>query len=284
MVSWSHKKTTLSIRHHDGTAGDEIVEDVVGESVLPKREDLALPMRVVGVRLVQHNRHEGPDVVHSSVLSVESGDVISIEGGLRCERRSLMVDRRMGEDETLRGGHLGSQGYAHGTLVLQGEGRSSLALLRGSHDGLDGGDGGDQRGVGGERRRGRDDVVLGGYNEGGKAQRGASAPLLRCGRRRRCVGEGPEAGDVGGPPTTSSLRGTKPAREGPTLRGAARSLAKRCWSGMTSRGGQVDRIEGGHQHSGTRGQGRGGDGHARVDRRGDQVGDARGQGHVSGRA
>jgi hypothetical protein len=53
---------------------------------------------------------------------------------------------------------------------------------------------------------------------------------------------------------------------------------------MTSRGGQVDRIEGGHQHSGTRGQGRGGDGHARVDRRGDQVGDARGQGHVSGRA
>ena len=42
-----------------------------------------------------------------------------------------MVYRRMGEDETLRGGHLGRQGYAHCTLVLQGEGRGTLALLRG---------------------------------------------------------------------------------------------------------------------------------------------------------
>jgi hypothetical protein len=38
-----------------------------------------------------------------------------------------------GEDETMRGSHLGGQGGAHGTLLLQGEGRSALALLRGSH-------------------------------------------------------------------------------------------------------------------------------------------------------
>jgi hypothetical protein len=67
-------------------------------------------------------------------LSVESGDVVGVEsrGGLGCERR-------MTEDEALRGGHLGGQSSAHGMLVLQGEGRGALALLRGSHDGLDGG-------------------------------------------------------------------------------------------------------------------------------------------------
>jgi hypothetical protein len=63
-----------------------------------------------------------------------------------------MGDRRMDEDEVLRGGHLGGQGGVHGTLLLLGEGRGALALLRGSHDDLDGGDGGNQCGVGGGRR------------------------------------------------------------------------------------------------------------------------------------
>jgi hypothetical protein len=57
--------------------GDKVV---VGESVPPKREkDLTPPTRVVGGRRVQHNRHEGPYVVYSGGLSVESGDVVDVE-------------------------------------------------------------------------------------------------------------------------------------------------------------------------------------------------------------
>jgi hypothetical protein len=102
--------------------GDEVVEDVVGESIPPKHEDLTPPTRVVGGRRVQHNGHEGPNVVHPGGLSVESGDMVSVEsrgeGGLESDRRSLMSDRKMAEDEALRGGHLGGQGGAHGMLLL----------------------------------------------------------------------------------------------------------------------------------------------------------------------
>jgi hypothetical protein len=49
-------------------------------------------------------------------------------------------------DEVLRGGQLSGQGGARGLLMLQGQGHSTLALLGGSNDSLDGGDGGDERG------------------------------------------------------------------------------------------------------------------------------------------
>jgi hypothetical protein len=42
-----------------------------------------------------------------------------------------MDDRRRAVDEMLRGGHLGSQSGAHGTLLFQGEGRGALGCLRG---------------------------------------------------------------------------------------------------------------------------------------------------------
>jgi hypothetical protein len=48
-------------------------------------------------------------------------------------------------------GHLCGQSGAHGTLLLHGVGRGAHALLRGSEGSLDGGNGGDQRGVGGWR-------------------------------------------------------------------------------------------------------------------------------------
>jgi hypothetical protein len=89
-----------------------------------------------------------------------------------------MGDRRMAESEALCSGHLGGQGGADGTLLLQGEGRGALALLRGSHDGLDGGDGGDQRGVGGGRRGSPSGVcnkrARGGEARGGCRQKRAS--------------------------------------------------------------------------------------------------------------
>jgi hypothetical protein len=113
-----------------------------------------LPSLVVSGRWVQHNRHEGPYVVHSGGLSVESCDVVDVEsrgeGGLRRDRRNLKGDWRMAEDEALCGGHLGSQGSANGTILLLNEGRG--ALLRGSHGGLDGGNGGDQCRDGGGRQ------------------------------------------------------------------------------------------------------------------------------------
>jgi hypothetical protein len=55
-----------------------------------------------------------------------------------------MGDWRVAEDEAMRGGHLGGQGGAHGTLFLHDHGRGVLALLGGVHGCLDGGDGRDQ--------------------------------------------------------------------------------------------------------------------------------------------
>jgi hypothetical protein len=55
--------------------------------------------------------------------------------------------------------HLSSQGGAHGALLLQGEGRGTLALLGDNDDRLDGGDDRNQHEGGGWRsRRGCDDV------------------------------------------------------------------------------------------------------------------------------
>eukprot|EP00267_Zea_mays_P053402 XP_020406523.1 uncharacterized protein LOC109945124 [Zea mays] len=162
---------------------------------MPQREkDLSSPTRVVGRRRIQHHRHEGPDVVQSSGLSVESSDEVSVEirgeGVLRGFHRG---DRRATE-EALRGGHLGGQSGTQGTLSLQGEGGGALALPRGRHCGLDRSEGADERGVGGGEYEGRDGVASGWGSEGGKTRRGAAAQ----GQRGSDV-EWPEAGDVGGP-------------------------------------------------------------------------------------
>lgn len=58
------------------------------------------------------------------------------EGGLGSERRAV--------DETSRDGHLGSQSSTQDTLLLPGEGRGALVLLRGDQGDLDSGDGGGQ--------------------------------------------------------------------------------------------------------------------------------------------
>jgi hypothetical protein len=222
---------------------------VVGESLPPKHEkDLTRPTRVVGGRRVQHNGHEGSDVVQSGGLGVESRDVVGVEsraeGGLTCERRNLMIDRRMAKDEVLRGGHLGGQGYAHGMLMLQGEGRGVLALLRGSHDGLDGGDSSDQRGVGGGRHGGHDDVGPGGCSEGKRDEE----PQRCCwDGRRRCVGEGPEAGDVGGPANNElamGAMGNEAGQGGLALRGQPGVRQGGAGPGRCTRGGQADRSKG----------------------------------------
>ena len=127
----------------------EVVEDVIGEGIPPQsEEDLSSPTGVVGGRRVQHHGHEGPDVVKSGGLSVESTDVVDVEAsggdGLRNRRGVLTSDRRAAEEEALRGGHLGGQSGAQGTFVLQGEGRGTLTLPRGSHSGLDRSEGGDE--------------------------------------------------------------------------------------------------------------------------------------------
>jgi hypothetical protein len=63
-------------------------------------------------------------------------------------------------EEALRGGHLGGQSGAQGTLSLQGEGGG--ALPRGCHCGLDRSEGADERGVGGGECGGHDGVAPGG--------------------------------------------------------------------------------------------------------------------------
>ena len=64
----------------------------------------------------------------------------------------------MAEKETLDVGQLSGQGMTHSALLLPGEGRNALALLRSGHSGLDGGEDGDQRGVGGRHRGGPGDI------------------------------------------------------------------------------------------------------------------------------
>ena len=105
---------------------------------------------------------EGPDVVQSCGLSVESSDEVGVEvrgeGILRGFRRG----GRRAAEEALRGGHLGGQSGAQGMLSLQSEGGGALALPRGRHNGLDRSEGVDERGVGGGECGGRDGVAPGG--------------------------------------------------------------------------------------------------------------------------
>jgi hypothetical protein len=124
--------------------------------------------------------------VESDILCVEGGDVVGVEsrgeGDLESGRRGLTDDRRMPEDEVLRG-----QGDAHGPLLLQSEGRSALLLLRGSRSDLDRGDDCDQRGIGG-----------GGHRRGsgeGEARWGSTRAQLRGGDGS---GKRSEVVDVGG--------------------------------------------------------------------------------------
>jgi hypothetical protein len=57
-------------------------EDVIVEDEPPQREkDLSSPAGVVGRRRIQHHGHEGPDVVQTCGLSVESSDEVSVDVG-----------------------------------------------------------------------------------------------------------------------------------------------------------------------------------------------------------
>jgi hypothetical protein len=79
-----------------------VVEDMIGEDVPPQCEkDLSSPTGVVFGRQVQHNGHEGSDVVHSGGLSMESSDVVGVEArggkGLWVHQGVLMSDRLAAE-------------------------------------------------------------------------------------------------------------------------------------------------------------------------------------------
>jgi hypothetical protein len=52
-----------------------------------------------------------------------------VYGSLGSGRRSLRDHRRRALDEALCGGHLGGQGGAHGTLLLQDAGHDMPTLL-----------------------------------------------------------------------------------------------------------------------------------------------------------
>jgi hypothetical protein len=68
---------------------------VVDEDEPPQREkDLSSPTGVVGRRRIQHHGHEGPDVVQSGGLSMESGDEVGVEVK---SNTSLFIYRR-GDD------------------------------------------------------------------------------------------------------------------------------------------------------------------------------------------
>jgi hypothetical protein len=121
---------------------------------------------------------------------VERGDSVGVEpggvgslGGHRGWRSGTL------EEETLSGGQLSGQGGAHSVLLLLGEGRNTLELLRGDHDSLDGGESHDQRG-GCERRgrQGRDEFGSRGFGEGGtvggEAGRGLLGGLRSSGQTR----------------------------------------------------------------------------------------------------
>jgi hypothetical protein len=137
-------------------------EDVIVKDEPPQREDLSSPTGVVGRRRIQHHGHEGPDVVQAGGLSVESSDEVGVE----VRGVGVLWGLRIGEcraaEEALRGGHLGGQCGAQGTLTLQGEGGSALAFPRGRHGGLDRSEGADERGVDGGECGGRDSVTPGG--------------------------------------------------------------------------------------------------------------------------
>jgi hypothetical protein len=138
-------------------------EDVIVKDEPPQREeDMSSPTGVVGRRRIQYHGHEGPDVVQTGGLSVESGDEVGVE----VRGVGVLWGRRISEcraaEEALRGGHLGGQSSAQGTFTLQGEGGSALALPRGRHSGLDRSEGADERGVGGGECGGRDCVTPGG--------------------------------------------------------------------------------------------------------------------------
>jgi hypothetical protein len=104
-----------------------------------------------------------------------------------------MSDRRASEEQALCGGHLSGQGDAHGTLLLQGQGRGMLARLGGGDSRLDGGDGRDEHGgCGRGSRRRRGDVGPCGVGDGGEARLGTmSIRLLRAGD---AAGAGEEPG------------------------------------------------------------------------------------------
>jgi hypothetical protein len=140
-------------------------EDVIVEDEPPQREkDLSSPAGVVGRRRIQHHGHEGPDVVQSGGLSVESSDEVGVEvrgEGILWGHRGFRMGEWRAAEEALCGGHLGSESGAQGTLTLQGEGGGALALPRGRHCGLDRSEGADERGVDGGECGGRDGVAPG---------------------------------------------------------------------------------------------------------------------------
>jgi hypothetical protein len=99
--------------------------------------------------------------VQTSGLSVESSDEVGVEVRVAVVLRGFHRGDRWAAEETLRGGHLGSESGAQGTLTLQGEGGGALALPRGRHCGLARSEGADERGVGGGECGGRDGVAPG---------------------------------------------------------------------------------------------------------------------------
>jgi hypothetical protein len=98
--------------------------------------------------------------VNPSGMGVKGGDGVGVKtGGMRRLRwRRRRHDRGWrcvtAKKETLDVGQLSGQGMTHSALLLPGEGRNAMTLLRSGHRGLDGGEDGDQRGVGGRRRGG----------------------------------------------------------------------------------------------------------------------------------
>jgi hypothetical protein len=112
---------------------------VVGEGEPPEREDhLIAPARAVRGCRIQHDEHEGPDAVNTGSLSVE----VNVEaGGVGSLRGHLGGGGSVAaEEDALHDRHLRGQGSAYDALVFLGDGRGTLALLRGDHDSLDGGE------------------------------------------------------------------------------------------------------------------------------------------------
>jgi hypothetical protein len=179
--------------------------DGVGEDEPPEREKHLNTPAVVRGRQVQHDEHEGPGVVNTDDLNVESGDGVGVKsegvGSLRGHQRWRSTTT---EEETLSDGQLSGQGGAYSMLLLPGEGRSSLVILRGGHDSLDGGESRNKRGACERRsRRGRDEVSPCWFSEGGTVGgedgRGASGGLCSSEGSGRSSGKGPEVDDEGGP-------------------------------------------------------------------------------------